>query len=137
MSVDSSDCDDYAPPPPQPSKVPFTDLLAKFDEARDEMLQGQAVEADFTQFSKEKVQEYINLVLCGIGVDGTEYDLCAPKDSPEAYENAHCVPHINSAFIFAKVHFPWKNTFKVYTSYSYQKCHRGSLYVHLDFMVCL
>ncbi|KAF9064834.1 hypothetical protein BDP27DRAFT_1425422 [Rhodocollybia butyracea] len=135
MGDSGDDSDEYmAPPPPRPREVLFTDMLATFDDTRDRMLEGLPIDATFSQFSKEKVQQYIDLVLSGVGVDGTQYAITAPPEEPEAYHEARCSPQINSVFIFGNDHFPWDSTFDIYPLYSLEKCHTESLYVRVDFM---
>lgn len=126
-----------APISPPTSEVSFTDMLAKFDDARDEMLPGLPVDAHFDQFPKEKIEAYVNLVLCGIGTNSEKYNLAPPRNYEEAYRgHSQCFTDIDSALIFSG-QFPWMDSYDIYTTYSLRKCHTGSLHVHLNFVVCI
>ncbi|KAF9064837.1 hypothetical protein BDP27DRAFT_1366894 [Rhodocollybia butyracea] len=65
MSDSGGDSDEYlAPPPPRTRERQGPPPLP--------------TDATFSQFSKEKVQQYIDLVLSGVGVDRAQYCCISP-----------------------------------------------------------
>ncbi|KAF9070183.1 hypothetical protein BDP27DRAFT_1512892 [Rhodocollybia butyracea] len=116
------------------SNVQFADALAQFDNARDTMLDGRSPDATFEEFPKERVEEYINLVLCGIGPGGRYYTLDPPENCQDGYRGAQCFTDIDSALIFGDDHFPWEDTYDIFTTYALRKSHAGSLHILLNFV---
>ncbi|KAF9059828.1 hypothetical protein BDP27DRAFT_1371083 [Rhodocollybia butyracea] len=105
--------------------------LAQFDNARDTMLDGRSPDATFEEFPKERVEEYINLVLCG---GCRYYTLDPPENCEDGYRGAQCFTDIDSALIFGDDHFPWEDTYDIFTTYALRKSHAGSLHIRLNFV---
>ncbi|KAJ3966213.1 hypothetical protein EV361DRAFT_954291 [Lentinula raphanica] len=112
----------------------LVELIQEFDAARATLLAGRAPDTNFNELDRASVQNYINLVLCGIPEDRYQYTLVTDDSHQHLlwHPDTTLTRDIDSALIFRE-RFPWTTSYDVLTTYHSGKSLKDHLHAQVSF----